>query len=183
MILRKLLKNHRNNRDELAADTENEIKRISHYERKWKIKTNVSKFNLLSISTLKPALTEIDNKPIPFKNECNILGLKLKGTGITSHITLRISLAKTQTQKLQRFYDLNLNTKLHLYKALIRLLMKYPIVPNALTSRSQLTKMQRVQNRNLFYLYTLAISPSLGGSRQHKRNNKNNGDPTPFLQQ
>ena len=26
-----------------------------------------------------------------------------------------------------------------------------------------------------FFLYTLAVSPSLGGSRQHKRNNKNNG--------
>ena len=33
------------------------------------------------------------------------------------------------------------------------------------------------------YLYTLAVSPSLGGSRQHKRNNKNNGGFTPFFQQ
>ena len=32
------------------------------------------------------------------------------------------------------------------------------------------------------YLYTLAVSPSFGGSRQHKRNNKNNGGFTPFLQ-
>ena len=33
------------------------------------------------------------------------------------------------------------------------------------------------------YLYTMAVSPSLGGSRQHKRNNKNNGGFTPFFQQ
>ena len=33
------------------------------------------------------------------------------------------------------------------------------------------------------YLYTLAVSPSLGDSRQHKRNNKNNGGFTPFFQQ
>ena len=33
------------------------------------------------------------------------------------------------------------------------------------------------------YLYTLAVSPSLGGSRQHKGNNKNNGGFTPFFQQ
>ena len=33
------------------------------------------------------------------------------------------------------------------------------------------------------YLYTFAVSPSLGGSRQHKRNNKNNGDFTPFFWQ
>ena len=35
----------------------------------------------------------------------------------------------------------------------------------------------------LFYLYTLAVSPSWGGSRQQKRNNKNNGGFTPFFQQ
>ena len=33
------------------------------------------------------------------------------------------------------------------------------------------------------YLYTLAVSPSLRGSRQHKRNNKNNRGFTPFFQQ
>ena len=32
-------------------------------------------------------------------------------------------------------------------------------------------------------LYTLAVSPSLRGSRQHKRNNKNNGGFTPIFQQ
>ena len=31
------------------------------------------------------------------------------------------------------------------------------------------------------YRPTLAVSPSLGGSRQHKRNSKNNGDFTPFF--
>ena len=36
---------------------------------------------------------------------------------------------------------------------------------------------------SLFYLYTLAVSPSLGGSRQQERNNKNNGGFTPFFQQ
>ena len=33
------------------------------------------------------------------------------------------------------------------------------------------------------YICTLAVSPILGGSRQHKRNNKNNGGFTPFFQQ
>ena len=41
----------------------------------------------------------------------------------------------------------------------------------------------RVQPNHLSILYTLAVSPSLGGSRQHKRNNKNNGGFTPFFQQ
>ena len=33
------------------------------------------------------------------------------------------------------------------------------------------------------YLYTLAVSPSLGGSRQHRTDNKTNGDFTPFFWQ
>ena len=39
------------------------------------------------------------------------------------------------------------------------------------------------KNKKSIYLYTLAVSPSLGGSRQHKRNNKNNRGFTPFFQQ
>ena len=96
-----------------------------------KIKTNVNKFNLLSISKSRPSPVTIDNILIPFKNVCNILDLKLKRTGIISHITSRISMAKTQTQKLKRFNGLNMNTRLHLYKALIRPILEYPVIPNA----------------------------------------------------
>ena len=35
--------------------------------------------------------------------------------------------------------------------------------------------MLRTSSKGLSILYTLAASPSLGGSRQHKRKNKNNG--------
>ena len=35
----------------------------------------------------------------------------------------------------------------------------------------------------IIYLYTLAVSPSLGGSQQHKGNNKNNVGFTSFFQQ
>ena len=40
-----------------------------------------------------------------------------------------------------------------------------------------------IRKEEALYLYTLVVSPSLGGSRQHKRNNKNKGGFTPFLQQ
>ena len=142
-----VVENFTNNRDELAEDTETEIKRIYKYENKWKIKTNVNKFNLLSLSKSKPSPVTIDNRLIPFKNECDISGLKLKCTGIISHITSRISMAKTQTQKLKRFNGLNMKTRLHLYKALIRPIFEYTVIPNALVSKTQLTKIQRVQNQ------------------------------------
>ena len=83
-----------------------------------------------------------------FSNDCSILGLKLKRTGTVSHIGKRIRLAKTQTQKLKRYNNLEESTKLHLYKALVRPILEYPEIPNALASRSQLKKMQGAQNRN-----------------------------------
>ena len=77
------------------------------------------------------------------------IGLKLKRTGTVSHITDRIRLAKNQTQRLKRFVNLNEKTKSHLYKALVRPVLEYPIVPNVNATKSQMKKMQRVQNRNL----------------------------------
>ena len=144
-----IIANYTNNRDELADDTMREITRINIYEKKWKIKTNVSKFNIISISKSRPLPIYVENRLIPFKNESTILGLKIKRTGIISHITARIRAAKAQTQKLKRFAKLEVKTKLHLYKAPVRPVLEYPIIPNALTSKTQQRKMQMVQNRNI----------------------------------
>ena len=38
---------------------------------------------------------------------------------------------------------------MHLYKALVRPLLEYPIIPNGLSSDTVLLEMQRVQNKNL----------------------------------
>ena len=40
-------------------------------------------------------------------------------------------------------------TKLHLYIALVRPILEYPVIPNAIASRTNMLKMQRVQNKNL----------------------------------
>ena len=77
------------------------------------------------------------------------MGLKLKRTGTISHLTERIHKAKTHTQKLKRFIILETKTKLHLYKALVRPILEYPVIPNALASSTQMRNMQKLQNRNL----------------------------------
>ena len=109
----------------------------------------MTKFNLLSISKTRPAAVNVGGRHIPYNNEVKTLGLKIKRTGIVSHITERIQMAKIQTNKLKRFTNLNANIKLHLYKALIRPILEYPIIPLALCSDTQKTNMQRVQNKNL----------------------------------
>ena len=139
--------NDTNNRDELVEGTTREVTRINLYEKKWKIKSNITKFNLISISKTRPSPVYIDNRQVQFKSNCSILRLKVKRTRILSHITARINAAKMQFQKFRRFIRLSVNTKLHLHNALVRPILEYLIIPNALVSKNQLRKMQIVKNR------------------------------------
>ena len=46
----------------------------------------MNKFQLLSASKVSPETIRKNNEIIPFKNEINILGLKIKRTGISGHV-------------------------------------------------------------------------------------------------
>ena len=78
-----------------------------------------------------------------------MLGLTLTRTGATSYIKKRINMATIQSSKIKRFIKLDPKVKLHLYKALIRPLMEYPIIPNGIKSLDHIKNMQRVQNKIL----------------------------------
>ena len=134
-----------------------EIERINNYEKKWKIQTSISKFSLLSISKSNAEPVIVNNRQIPFKNEAKMLSLTLKHTSATSHTTHRIKLSNVQSQRIQIFIKLDSKVKLHLYKALVRPLMEYPIIPNGIQAKAHIyikkkKKMQGVQNKNLKFI-------------------------------
>ena len=133
----------------MAIQTEREIVRINDYEKLWKIKTNKNKFRLMSASKMPPAPISVDDENLPFTADVNILGLKLKRTGSTSHISSKTLAARCQLSKLKRFYKLKPELKIRLYRTLIRPIMEYPIVPIALASKMNISKMQIVQNMAL----------------------------------
>ena len=70
-----------------------------------------------------------------------MLGLTLTRTDATSHITKRINMTKIQSSKIKRFIKLDPKVKLHLYKALIRPIMEYPIIPNGIKSLDHIKNM------------------------------------------
>lgn len=131
----------------LALRTEEEIKRINEYEKKWKIKTNKSKFQLLSISATKPHDVNVDQQRITFNNKISVLGLEMGTRGVASHAKRRLNLARTQYGKLKRFKNMKTKILIHFYKTLIRPIMEYPVIPLCISSKTNIKKFQQFQNK------------------------------------
>ena len=133
----------------LSTITSEEITRVNAYEKKWKIKTNKTKFQLLSISATKPHNVLVDRVQIPFKNKITVLGLDISTRGITSHLNRRLVMAKKQYMKLKWFKKMSTKIQLQLYRTLIRPIMEYPIIPLCIASKTNKRKIQQFQNRVL----------------------------------
>ena len=138
---------------DLALKTSREIRKINQYEQKWKITTNQNKFQLISISATKPFNVIVNNQIIPFNRTCKILGFTFSGRGFKPHIQQRLILARTNLQKLRRFKGLSTKAYLYLYKSLIRPILEYPAVLLSLTKKTNLSKLQAVQNKALRRAY------------------------------
>ena len=143
---------HHQSKKMLVRRTEREIKRISDYEKRWKIKTSQQKFKILSISKSKPEKIEIDHTEIPFNELITVLGLKIKRTGIVQHLTDRQNGAKTELGKLRKFEKLSPKIKSPLYKTLILPILEYPAVLCCIASKENKMKMQRIQNRGIKFI-------------------------------
>ena len=144
------IENHDKDKEELAVQSESEIVRVNEYEKLWKIKTNATKFKMISVSKTQPYPIGVNDNIMPFTNDINLLGLTLSRTGFEKHVNNKINQAKHQLLKLKRFYQLSPQLQIRLYTTLIRPIMEYPPIPNALASKSLTLQMQRVQNRALY---------------------------------
>ena len=144
-----IIENTDQDKEQLVIDAEGEINRINNYEKQWKIMTNTTKLkNAVNLKNSSNSNTNRQQNYSFCKRMFNP-GLKIKRTGTVSHLSDRNKSAKGQSQKLRRFTNLNENTKLHLYKALVKPILEYPVIPNALASRKQIINMQQIQNQNL----------------------------------
>ena len=104
----------------LGREKEREINRINKYEETWKIQTNKNKFQLLSVSKVKPHPVIIENNVIPHTNKVQVLGLTIGRTGVVPHINKRLGMARNRNRTLNRFNNFESRIKNHLYKSLIR---------------------------------------------------------------
>ena len=144
----------------LAQKTTRTIETINTYEQKWKIATNKTKFQLLHISTSKPAEIWVGNTQLRKQENIKILGLTLGRRGLQTHTNNRKHLAEKTLNSLRRFRNLNTNIFLRLYKVLVRPLLEYIPITTITLKPTQLHKLQIIQNKAL-RLATHSIPPYL----------------------
>ena len=91
--------------------------------------------------------------PIPISRTNKVLGLTIDNhLRFNVHITEKVAIAARALSSLERFRDSSRKTKLHLYKALILPLITYCPLALSLSARTNLLKLQRIQNRALRFV-------------------------------
>ena len=131
----------------LRKETEREIQKINDFEKIWKIKTNMTKFNIVPIVGKRGAGVRVEGREIGYSKETKALGLTITNTGFVKHVSNRIGLARMQTGRLYRLRKLSAKTKRLLYLTTVRSVLVYPAIPLHIQSRHQLNRMQVVQNK------------------------------------
>ena len=135
-----------------AQTTQLAIEQINTYEKKWKIQTNTSKFNIIPLVRTKTLPITIDDTELPYTSTGKILGLTFGTRGIHQHVQNRTNIAQASLTKLFRFRDLTQKNKIKLYTAIVRSQLIYPTVPLNTITPTQTRKLQRVQNRALRFI-------------------------------
>ena len=147
----------------LARETAREIIKINEFENKWKIKTNIDKFQIIPVDRIGLKKVIVNNQTHEFANRGKVLGTIITKNGFTSHATNRINLAKSKLSMLYRFIELSPKNKRTLYQALIKSILEYPPVILNTISKTQAVKIQIVQNKA-----ARIITNSAGASDQKK---------------
>lgn len=146
-----------------------EVTRINNYEFKWKIKTNTNKFQILSISKSKPATIIINNNQLNYSSKITTLGLTIGRCGISQHIKERAGRAGAALTRIKRFKNLKEKIIIHLYKALVKPVLEYPIIPICIGSKTNIAKLQSIQNRALYLAAKLTPPYSVNSRQLHDR--------------
>ena len=123
------------------------IKRINEYEKKWKIQTNQLKFNIITLGKRNPLPIRVNNMDIRPITSGKFLGLHISKYGYSKHINHRKGLAEIALNSILKFSALSPETKRKLYLTIVRSTLTYPIVPLNSIKKTNMIKIQRIQNR------------------------------------
>ena len=138
----------------LARRTAREIKNINDFEKKWKIKTNGKKFQIIPIDKGKRKLSDVlvDGDIYRYSYEGKLLGWNITTTGGASHVKIQRAKAITSLNRLQRFQELPQKLKKTLYKAFVGSVLTYPAIPLHTLRKTPTQQLQSIQNKGIRWI-------------------------------
>lgn len=142
----------------LQLYTKRAITSINNFERKWKIKTNTSKFQLLPLFYNPKQPIKIGENTINFTNVAKVLGLTITSNGLQQQVTNNCNKAQAKLSNLHKFRNLSQKLKTLLYKSTILPTIIYPTVPLNTINITQFRKMQKIQNDALRFITNNRLS-------------------------
>ena len=136
----------------MKMQAQRDIERVNYFERQWKIQTSEEKFKIIPLAQKYMEQLTINNKIINYTKEGTLLGLKLQTNGITGHIADRVNRGNSTLTNLKRFSKLPPPLKATLIKTLLIPIIEYPPIPICGASKTQILKLQRIQNKALRFI-------------------------------
>ena len=155
-----------------------ELDTVSRWEHKWLIKTNSTKTKVLFLNPKKKPpygniyINSFDRlqAPLQITPSCTVLGVNIDSKlNFKSHITSKAGLATETLLSLYRFRCAAPRTKLHLFKSLIKPPLTYAPLPLSLAARTNIRKLQVVQNRALRWIFDIRWDDFVRTSSLHER--------------
>lgn len=154
---------------------ENELEITLSWERDWKIKTSLEKCSISYTGTKTYCLENlggviVDNTKIPFNSPVKILGYALTPLlNEKTQIDNIIFRARNNLSKLYRFKSAPNHVKRYLYIALIRPLLEYPSSTLYQANKTNISKLQKIQNKALRFINSTKLSDQISSISLHKR--------------
>ena len=131
----------------------NEIIKLNQYENKWKISTNLSKFEIMAIGNRVMPSVNIDGEIVHYKEKILLLGMWIKYNNFfAEQVKCNAGRANDELQKIKRFRYLKRKLKIRLYKALVLPHLTNPAAPLNMISNAQMKKLQTVQNKAIRWI-------------------------------
>ena len=153
VIVTKFNKINDNSRAIHKEYVQSEILKQNIYEKKWKIKSNVSKFKMIMVGNIPKKNVNIDNVHIEYSRKAKILGLNFKSRNFfKDQVDENIRKAKAELSKLYRLRYISKKLKTRLYKSKALPHLTFASVPLNICSQSQIKRLQVVQNKAIRWI-------------------------------
>ena len=130
------------------VNVKNEIIKQNQYEKKWKISTNLSKFEVIAIGNRRMPSINIDGEVTHYKETIKLLGMWIKYNNFfAKQVKCNAGRANEELQKLKRFRNLKKKLKIRLYKTIVLPHLTNPAAPLNMIANTQMEILQTVQNK------------------------------------